>query len=227
MNQTPSSCGTHAVRYSPAEIQTQCRKAARGAGLAWGLAEEAGMTARWLASFGLPGPRVLADLLKINDGKPYETLRPTSLDGNWAATGGSLCPLVAGATLSDIVAELVAGRRVNLAAVAFPILLLPFLGLAARRYGVALELSCNGVRVTCLPGGISIDGDVALLQTEDARHVVCACVAMVDPTHSPSAQSTAIDASTWATLEYFAHKTYVPATEASRAGAGSAMSDNL
>ncbi len=226
MNQISSSSGVGLVNYSLSEIQAQCRKAARGAGLAWGLAEEAGMACRWLASFDLPGPRVLAELLRLNDGKPYETLRPASLDGNWEALGGRLCPLIAGATLSDIAAERVAGHHVELAAVAFPMLLLPFLGLAAKQHGVAQELRCNCTRVTCLPDGISISGDVTLLQTAHARHVVCVGAERAEPDHKPSAQSRAIDASAWATLEFFAHRTYVPATDASRAGAGSTLSDD-
>ena len=227
MNQIPSSTGIGFVRYSPSEIQAQCRKAARGAGLTWGLAEEAGMASRWLASFDLPGPRVLAELLRLNNGKFYETLRPAKLDGNWDAVGGRLCPIIAGAMLSDIAAEMAAGRSVELSAVAFPILLLPFLGLAARQHDVALELRCSGARVICLPSGISISGDVALLQTPDARYVVCGCAELAEPAHKPSAQSRAVDVSTWATLEDFAHRTYVPATQASRAGAGTTLSDNL
>ena len=42
------------------EIESLCKKAARGAGLSWGLAEEAGKAARWLSAHGLDGPGVLA-----------------------------------------------------------------------------------------------------------------------------------------------------------------------
>ena len=48
------------MTWSLNEIETLSRKAARGAGLSWGLAEEAGKATRWLAAAGLPGPQVLA-----------------------------------------------------------------------------------------------------------------------------------------------------------------------
>lgn len=226
MNPTSSPTDSGVVSYSLSEIQAQCRKAARGAGLAWGLAEEAGKAARWLTSFELPGPRVLAKLLMLNDGKPYETLRPTSIDGIWNASAGELCPLIAGVMLSDIAADIATGHRVEMAAVTFPILLIPFLGQTAEQLGIALQVSWSDVRVVCLPGGISISGNVSALEAHDARHLVCAGGALVDATDRPSAKSRVVDASTWAALEHFARRTYVPASEASRSGAGSTLTDN-
>ena len=42
-----------------AETESYLRKAARACGLDWGIAEEAGKAARWLAAFDLPGPELL------------------------------------------------------------------------------------------------------------------------------------------------------------------------
>lgn len=55
--------GATAPRWSLAEIDAQCRKAARGLGCPWGMAEEAGKAARQLAAHGLPGPEALATML--------------------------------------------------------------------------------------------------------------------------------------------------------------------
>ena len=41
------------MSYSANEYQALCRKAARGAGLPWGYAEDVGFAARYLAEFGL------------------------------------------------------------------------------------------------------------------------------------------------------------------------------
>ena len=41
------------------EIDSLCQKAARGAGLDWGLAEEAGFAAAWLAARGADGAAAL------------------------------------------------------------------------------------------------------------------------------------------------------------------------
>ena len=46
------------------EVDALAKKAAKGAGMPWGLAAEAGKATRWLADRGLPGPAVLADLLE-------------------------------------------------------------------------------------------------------------------------------------------------------------------
>ena len=42
--------------YSLGEIEAQCKKAAKGVGLSWGVAEEAGLIARHLSELHLPGP---------------------------------------------------------------------------------------------------------------------------------------------------------------------------
>ena len=45
------------------EIESLALKAARGAGMSWGLAEEAAVAASWLAARSLPWAETLADLL--------------------------------------------------------------------------------------------------------------------------------------------------------------------
>jgi hypothetical protein len=62
--------------FSLNEIEAQLRKAARGAGLPWGLAEEAGKAARWLAMHGIDGLPASAALFEQNDGRPYDELAP-------------------------------------------------------------------------------------------------------------------------------------------------------
>lgn len=225
MKPTSSEGENDLVRYSLSEIQSQCRKATRGAGLAWGLADEAGRAARWLSSFEMRGPYLLARLLPGLEGRPYETLRPVSTRGSWCGPQGPLCPLVTGALLSDISREVEAGRRIDIAAVAFPLLLVPFLGRAAAQMGAAFELCWSGTRVLCLPYGICVGGNAAALEMDQAS-VVCRRSAPDDATHLPSAKSQVVDLTTWSVLEQFAHRTYVPATEASRAGAGSTLGDN-
>ena len=55
---------TGGARLTLPEIQSLCFKAARGAGMEWGLAEEAAFAARWLAAAGLPGPERLGARLQ-------------------------------------------------------------------------------------------------------------------------------------------------------------------
>lgn len=54
------------------EVQVTAKKAARGAGYPWGIAEEAGQAARWLCSHGLDGCAALAGVLARFDGIPFD-----------------------------------------------------------------------------------------------------------------------------------------------------------
>lgn len=64
-------------RYSLTEIETHCRKAARGAGYEWGEAEEAGKAVRRLCAAGIDGVTELLELLQTVDGK-VDTYRPNA-----------------------------------------------------------------------------------------------------------------------------------------------------
>lgn len=90
------------------EIEALCKKAARGAGMSWGLAEEAAKAARWLSAQGMEGPALLAAQLRLNDGTDYAQLAPRIEADRWSSAGRSMCPLIAGATLSDH-AQLITG----------------------------------------------------------------------------------------------------------------------
>lgn len=71
------------MSHSLNEIAALAKRAARGAGLSWGMAEEAGRAARWLASYDLTGPALLCDVLTKNDRVPQEQVAPSP----WLVTG--------------------------------------------------------------------------------------------------------------------------------------------
>jgi len=87
------------VSWSLNEIESLAKKATRGAGRSWGLAEEAGKATRWLCAAGLPGAEALAALLERTDGTAHADLSPALSGDRWQARGGTLCPLIAGAAL--------------------------------------------------------------------------------------------------------------------------------
>ena len=87
------------MSYSLNEIEALSKKAARGAGLSWGMSEEAAKATRWLVSHGLPAARLLADLLNQTDRVDRGGLAPVSFDGVWQAKSGQLCPLASGAAV--------------------------------------------------------------------------------------------------------------------------------
>ena len=86
----PAPDATGDIVVSLAEIDAMGRKAARGAGYAWGMAEEAGRAARWLAAYRLPGPQRLAALLATCDGLLADYV-PLNTELPWRSTGGKLC----------------------------------------------------------------------------------------------------------------------------------------
>ena len=217
---------TGAIRYSLAEIEALSRKAARGGGLDWGLADEAGKASRWLASVGLPGPQVLSRLLERNDGKPFEALCPIETASPWQARSGELCPLIAGASLVDRAEQLATPQGIRLSKIALPMLILPFVARAAGRTGCDIEVSWPGVRIVCRRASIDIEAENDTLATDLVDGVaVRAAQSTVDHMVTASNESRAVDTESWAALTRMAHRTLVPASEASRAGAGGRDSD--
>ena len=216
------------MTFSLNEIEAMGKRAARGAGLDWGIAEEAGKAARWLTAHGLPGPELLAALLTSNEGKGYDELVPISVEGVWRAKSGRLCPLIAGAALSDRSGEVAAGREFELGPVAFPLLLAPYAAMAATSSGAKIEVSWPGVTLTIAPDdGLAVEGDLAVVATRRAEGAHCRPAAKDAPTPPAGEPGRAVDAETWSRLDAFAQRTFAPATEASRAlGAGSGLVDS-
>jgi len=214
------------VIFSLNEVEAMGRRAARGAGLNWGHAEEAGKAARWIAAHGLPGAELLAELLSRNEGLSHHDVAPAATDGIWQAPGGRLCPLITGAALSDRAGEIASGHAFELGATSFPLLLVPYAAAIARATGTAVELTWEGARLVVTPkGGLAAEGDG--VAARDAERMTCRGA------NSPSAAAPAgiahpdVDGSAWQRLVAFAQITYAQATESSRlAGAGAGITDN-
>ncbi len=215
------------MTFSLNEIEAIGKRAARGAGLPWGLAEEAGKAARWLTARGLPGPEELAEILTRNDGKDYDDLAPVSAEGVWQAPSGRLCPLVSGPALCDRAAEIAAGLEIVFGPTAQPLLLAPYAAGAAKLTGATIELSWAGVAMTFTPDAVSIEGDPAALTARSADSVHCRKAGQAMAGSPGGAPGRDVDAETWSRLNAFAQRTFAPATEASRlAGAGAGLTDN-
>lgn len=211
------------------ELDALSRRAARGAGFAWGLAEEAGKAARWLAVRRLPSANLVARHLSRSDGARYDDLAPVMDGERWAARSGDMCPVIAGAALSDRARDIVPGKSVTLAAVAFPLLLTAILGRAAKATGQSFGISWTGSSVRCCPDGLYIEtGDEAALEMERATDVTIQAAAADDAGLAMPRLPTSVEVAPedWAALKALAARTYVPATEESRMrGAGAGLMD--
>lgn len=209
------------------EIAAHAKHAARGAGLSWGMAEEAARATRWLASHDLAGLAALSEVLTKNDGLPHEQVAPVSLDGEWHAPRGDLCPLAAGTTLNDCADRLAEGQPVTMANVSYPLLVLPFAAWAAVHLDKPVKILWDNLQIDTDGCGIWIEDPHRDINTARAVTVTCQLAdKRTDAADLPRLRGTAAP-DAWAKLDAFAQRTFAPATKASRLlGAGAGMSDN-
>ena len=191
------------MSFSLNEYEALCKKAARGSGMHWGQSEEVGKAARFLSTYGLDdGPLVL---------RAIETFGPQ----NALWLGPALCdegfafeePLV----IKGIEAQA---------------LMLPFLHMMIFDQNVSLCVTWDRFNaivsyagIYCiLRDGLYEDGplDISISKIYGSQHDVLCMQSRVD-----------IPQDIFDRLNGLAHKTYAPATEASRlAGAGAGLCDN-
>lgn len=187
------------MSWSLGEIRALSVKAARGGGMPWGLAEEAGQAVHWLQGRRAPGVAALA----------------LNLQSRSERAGG--CPIAVGAALSDQGATV---GEVGL--VRAPLLLCPFIA----RVGAASTLTWPGVGIGITSLALHTAADRSDLLTAEAMCAITAGRPDMPPLAAASRVDEG-EAAFVKVLEQFAARTYAPATEASRlAGAGAGLSDN-
>ena len=155
------------------EVDGMAAKAARGAGLAWGLAEETGRAARWLAACGIDwAPSLVALLGQHADLAAPVTCPPGPLQA--ASPDSLLSPLLTGAYLDDLGAS--AGDLI-LQATAFPLWLVPFAASAASKIEAVVVIGWGDLSITVWPFSGELAGDVAALHAPQAKTVTWAHLA--------------------------------------------------
>ena len=198
------------MSWSIGETSALALKATRGAGLSWGLAEEAAGAVAWLHERNLPGVAALCSYLGAVAGHPSED--------------NPACPLLTGSAFSDgtITAPSGAGARIDLGRVLSPLLLLPFIA----------SLPPGTMWLEAGPLGHDEDQSPDKWQSqwlvgEAPCHIIWGRSRQISPagalqTRTPSQFGCCIER-----LTHFAQRTYAPATSASRlSGAGAGLTDN-
>jgi hypothetical protein len=216
------------MTWSLNELESEARKAIRGAGLPWGLAEEGGKAVRWLAAHGIDPLPALADALERHDrSERIASAWRITETGRWTAAA-PLCPITLGATLCDD-ADRLAMHDFVAGPVARPLLLAPFVAAAARILGRPLQLEAEGRQISLNQHGDPA-GDLSSLDAADAAAIRCTSTAdRVSGSQSKAASTRGIetDPQSWQRIACFVHRTYVPASERSRReGAGAGLIDN-
>lgn len=209
------------------EIEVLAKRASRGAGYAWGIAEESGKATRWLAAHGFASLETLLDLLKHKDSKSVGDAIPVATNNVWHAPSGELCPLVAGTILCDRMEIVAEGRDLVFGSVLHPLFVVPFAAMAAKISDATFEMRWDGIVMVVAARKVSmVRGDInqarSCTQTVSIRRVE---IDILDPVERLTHCS--VDETIWARLNEFAHRTFAPATQASRlSGAGAGLSDN-
>ena len=207
------------MTWSIGEIGALATKAARGSGLDWGLAEEAGYAVKWLHRRELPGVTALCRYLSWRyDGNIMSWPDETGIYGHY-------CPIAIGAAYSDGAF----GDEAKFSRIKTPLLLIPFV--AIRVAEKPLEINIGSSRFYLAKDQIgytnnkaAILGDTAACQISMASSSV-PNITITNVSDFPRVPSTAT--ACVSVLENFAKNTYAPATEESRlAGAGAGLNDN-
>lgn len=197
------------MSWSLGEIRALCVKAARGAGMDWGIAEEAGYAVQWLEAAGLNGVRALSQYLsRLHRNDTYNA---------------EDCPLHLGCMISDCQNwTLVDGKECH-----EPVLLIPFISNVLEEE--TLSLGWGDVTVKINRDGVRTDA-VELLNSTPSTSKQSIHIKLDDsPCRilNPRTRVSEDNASYVAILNALAHKVYAPATEASRlSGAGAGLNDN-
>ncbi len=193
------------IEVSLNEVEALSQKAARGAGLPWGIAEDAGRTAAWVARHAGTWAATLLDLL--------ETPPP---DGE--------TPLLVAPALAD-------GAIASAERVAAPLWVLPPILLGpGRRCPVALRLGAEEIR--CNPGEVAgATRPVAWLADAPAAPVALRVghdrLMPLPNAMPPRWRRSLVPVAEWQRLERLAGATYVAASaESRRRGAGATRLDD-
>ena len=120
------------------EIDTTSKRATRGAGFSWGVAEEVGKNMRLLELFGLSGIKNLNKYLKDYKNKQFQKISLIS-DIN-EANKYPFCPIILGTNFIDQVKLLDKKNNIQISNVAFPLLFLPFVSRASEIIGKRIFL---------------------------------------------------------------------------------------
>ena len=204
------------ISWSLGETAALATKAARGAGMPWGLADETGVAVSWLHAHGIPGLAALCRYLKWRD------------NGNvtqWPdrpAGAACYCPIALGTAYMDGAIPL----TLTTGTIREPVLMLPFI---AKRAGIqplqvnmgplTIHVSADGVFSPYLDTALLISqADCAIESATDAPAITAYDLTPRVPSYFFGCVTA---------LQEFAKKTYAPATEESRlAGAGAGLNDN-
>ncbi len=121
---------------SLSEIETTSKRASRGVGFSWGIAEEVGKCVRLLELFGLPGIKNLNRYYQKKNKENFDDIR--LINKKNTSNKNSLCPISLGIRFLDQIRKIENYNKCLFKNVAYPLLLLPFLSRSSEIIGKKL-----------------------------------------------------------------------------------------
>tara|TARA_B100000579_G_C22609845_1_gene746719 strand:+ start:172 stop:780 length:609 start_codon:yes stop_codon:yes gene_type:complete len=122
------------------EIETVVKRASKGVGFSWGIAEEVGKNIKLLETYGLPGLKNLNDYFNSLKSKKFQNLTYIS---NHNQSKIPYCPIIAGISFLDQVEEIKDLTNIKIENMSYPIIFLPFLSRASEISGKKISLKID------------------------------------------------------------------------------------
>ena len=198
------------------------QRAAKGAYMPWGLAEDAGASIAWLARHRIRAIQAFVELLEANEGKNCADMAPQlSCKRSNSEENGCVCPILAGAYLSDQGGGSLNAGMIEIRSLQSPVLIAPFLAWVADDLECCLEVHWPGTGLLVGPASVKVLSGaerIGISRRQDVKISVS--------TESPEISAAEISRirisdRNRAILEEFVQRTYLPESEHSMAsGAG-------
>ena len=197
------------------EIDTTSKRATRGAGFSWGIAEEVGKNMRLLELFGLSGVKNLNKFLKDYKKKQYQKITLISEENK--ANKYPFCPIILGTNFIDQVNLLDKKINIQISKVAFPILFLPFVSRASELIGKRIFLKIEEKEFL-------LNFNQSIYSNYLKNEIIEVCntvnISFIENNNSFSENE-------WKELYKLSEDTFVDETESSKiGGAGAGLTDN-
>ncbi len=197
------------------EIDTTSKRAAKGAGFSWGIAEEVGKNMRLLELFGLPGIKNLNQFLKDYKEKQFQKVTLISDTNN--TNKYPFCPITLGVNFIDQVNLLDKKTNIQISNVAFPLLFLPFVSRASEMIGKRIFLKIEEKEFL-----LNLNQSIYSNYLKNEILEVCNTINI-----SFIENSNSFNESEWKELYKLSEDTFVEETESLKiSGAGAGLTDN-
>ena len=122
------------------EIETAVKRATRGIGFSWGVAEEVGKNIRLLEMFGLPGFKNINQYFKVLRNQDFEKISTISTINN---SNNLYCPITMGLNFFDQSIHLKDANNIQINNLGFPLLFIPFVSRTSEIIGKRIFLKID------------------------------------------------------------------------------------